>query len=440
MHLADFGYISMAAPPTSVRGSAFTEEGNKGGDFAAKLEKQRAAARADFEAKKAALEAETARVVAGVDSKFVAASDGEGTAAGTVQHYGLMRVGEAKELEQKAAAARLKAELLPVAAGAATAAVASASESGAALKRKRAVLSFARDDEEEESDDGGAPGRGAFGRGPARPTSSSSSSSSSSAAAAATAAAKPAGAGVPSADPAASGSSAACGGAGAAPDALSPPAAAAAGGATAAMALAKRPKLGKDPTVATDFLPDAERERAAAELTERLRREFEAKMETERAEKLRVTYSWWDGSGHRREIVIQKGFTVGKFLEMVRAELLPQFPSLRTVPADGLIYVKEDLIMPSHITFHELIARKARGKSGPLFAFDVYDDVRLKADARMEKDESHPGKVIERRWYEKNKHAFPASRWELFDWKTQDKFAATGYTTHGHEVQKEGKR
>ena len=84
---------------------------------------------------------------------------------------------------------------------------------------------------------------------------------------------------------------------------------------------------------------------------------------------------------------------------------------------------------------------KARGKSGPLFHFDVHDDVRLTNDARVEKDEvrlffcpslslvrhhsppppppppplaqSHPGKVISRSWYEANKHIFPASRWEV---------------------------
>ena len=30
---------------------------------------------------------------------------------------------------------------------------------------------------------------------------------------------------------------------------------------------------------------------------------------------------------------------------------------------------------------------KARGKSGPLFNFDVHDDVRMMADATIEKDE-----------------------------------------------------
>ena len=56
---------------------------------------------------------------------------------------------------------------------------------------------------------------------------------------------------------------------------------------------------------------------------------------------------------------------------------------------------------------------KARGKSGPLFNFDVHDDVRLLADATVEKDESHAGKVVERSYYQRNKHIFPASRWEV---------------------------
>jgi hypothetical protein len=34
-------------------------------------------------------------------------------------------------------------------------------------------------------------------------------------------------------------------------------------------------------------------------------------------------------------------------------------------------------------------------------------------DASKEKDESHAGKVVERHWYDKNKHIFPASRWEV---------------------------
>ena len=69
---------------------------------------------------------------------------------------------------------------------------------------------------------------------------------------------------------------------------------------------------------------------------------------------------------------------------------------------------------------------QARGKSGPLFTFDVHDDVRLTSDASIEKEDSHAGKVLLRSWYERNKHIFPASRWEPYDpTKTYDKYTIT---------------
>lgn len=60
----------------------------------------------------------------------------------------------------------------------------------------------------------------------------------------------------------------------------------------------------------------------------------------------------------------------------------------------GLIYIKEDLIIPSNKTFYDFIVTKARGKSGPLFDFGVNDDVRLLGGANVETEESHAGKVI----------------------------------------------
>lgn len=109
---------------------------------------------------------------------------------------------------------------------------------------------------------------------------------------------------------------------------------------------------------------------------------------------------------------------------------------------------------------------KARGKSGPLFHFDVHEDIRMVNDVRIEKDESHPGilmiccsldrddmcarsavfplkwlclislrlagKVVERRWYERNKHIFPASRWETYDPAVSRE--GERYTIHGGEV------
>ncbi|KHN16569.1 Protein XAP5 CIRCADIAN TIMEKEEPER [Glycine soja] len=144
-------------------------------------------------------------------------------------------------------------------------------------------------------------------------------------------------------------------------------------------------KLGKDPTVETSFLPDSEREAEEQAERERLRKQWLREQEQIRNEPLEITYSYWDGTGHRR------------------------------------------VIQASQHSFYELIVNKARGKSGPLFHFDVHEDVRTIADATIEKDESHAGKVVERHWYEKNKHIFPASRWEIYDptkkWER--------YTIHG---------
>ncbi|KAK3129599.1 hypothetical protein QOZ80_6BG0482170 [Eleusine coracana subsp. coracana] len=186
-------------------------------------------------------------------------------------------------------------------------------------------------------------------------------------------------------------------------------------------------KLGKDPTVETSFLPDREREAEEQAERERLKKQWLREQELIKNEPLSITYSYWDGTGHRRNIQVRKGDTIGEFLRAVQQQLAPEFREVRTTSVENLLYVKEDLIIPHQHSFYELIINKARGKSGPLFHFDVHEDVRTIADATKEKDESHAGKVVERHWYEKNKHIFPASRWEIYDptkkWER--------YTIHG---------
>ncbi|KAH8116855.1 XAP5-domain-containing protein [Phellopilus nigrolimitatus] len=174
---------------------------------------------------------------------------------------------------------------------------------------------------------------------------------------------------------------------------------------------AKKTRLRKNPNVDTSFLPDREREETERRDREELRKNWLKRQEELKKEDIEITYSYWDGSGHRKSVSCKKGDSISAFLEKCRQ----QFPELRGVSVDNLMYVKEDLIIPHHHTFYDFIINKARGKSGPLFNFDVHDDIRLLADATVEKDESHAGKVVERSWYQRNKHIFPASRWEVFD-------------------------
>jgi protein FAM50 len=53
---------------------------------------------------------------------------------------------------------------------------------------------------------------------------------------------------------------------------------------------------------------------------------------------------------------VKKGYTISKFLDKVRTE----FKELRGVSVDSLMFIKEDLIIPQHYTFYDLILMKAR--------------------------------------------------------------------------------
>jgi protein FAM50 len=127
-------------------------------------------------------------------------------------------------------------------------------------------------------------------------------------------------------------------------------------------------------------------------------------------------------------VTVKQKDTVRTFLKIAMKDLEDEFRELSKLGPESMMYVKEDCIIPHELTFYELISRKARGKSGPLFRFDDKEDVRVVADATVEKEDSHPGKIFHRSWYDKNKHIFPASRWEVFDFS---KDFSSAYTIHG---------
>jgi protein FAM50 len=97
-----------------------------------------------------------------------------------------------------------------------------------------------------------------------------------------------------------------------------------------------------------------------------------------------------------------------------------------------------------HSDFYHFIANKTVGFSGPIFTYSAeptkttpksepdpeqdpnYDPLASRkkkdtgsqfADDELEgyNDDATLTKVVDRRWYEKNKHIFPASLWEEFD-------------------------
>jgi protein FAM50 len=60
----------------------------------------------------------------------------------------------------------------------------------------------------------------------------------------------------------------------------------------------------KNPDVDTSFLPDREREERERTEREELRKEWLAQQERIKAEVIEITYSYWDGSGHRKTVEV----------------------------------------------------------------------------------------------------------------------------------------
>lgn len=173
-------------------------------------------------------------------------------------------------------------------------------------------------------------------------------------------------------------------------------------------------RLGMDPAVETSFLPDRDREKEVEKMKEELAKEWRALQEKEKNEEINVAYAYWDGSSHRKDLRMKKGNTISQFLARALEILKKEFSELRPAVPESLMFVKEDLIIPHFYTFQDFIVTKAMGKTGPLYEFDAAGEIRLRQDAAVDCGESHPAKVVLRSWYEKNKHIYPASRWEAF--------------------------
>lgn len=92
----------------------------------------------------------------------------------------------------------------------------------------------------------------------------------------------------------------------------------------------------KNPGVDTSFLPDRNREEEERKIREQLRKEWLRKQEEMKAEEIEITYSYWDGSGHRKSVKCTKGDSIAQFLEKCRQQL----PELRGVSVDNLMYIK----------------------------------------------------------------------------------------------------
>ncbi|KAF2471963.1 XAP5-domain-containing protein [Lindgomyces ingoldianus] len=191
-----------------------------------------------------------------------------------------------------------------------------------------------------------------------------------------------------------------------------------------------------------------------AQEAETVRKNFLAMRDAVKATEVVIPFVFYDGTnipGGRCRV--KKGDHIWLFLDKARkvgAELGVGGDKSRRdwarVSVDDLMLVRGELILPHHYEFYHFLSNKVVGFNGPVFEYSdqptqatptasdsnptrsaEYDPLE-RHDRSKEKDTAIPDaelegfhddatitKVVDRRWYERNKHIFPASVWEEYN-------------------------
>jgi len=197
-----------------------------------------------------------------------------------------------------------------------------------------------------------------------------------------------------------------------------------------------------------------------AQTREQLRKEFLTMQEAVKATEIVIPFVFYDGTNiPGGACKVKKGDFVWLFLDRSRkagaelgvggGEKANSRREWARVGVDDLMLVRGEVIIPHHYELYYFMVNKTLGpSSAPLFDYvatadlsssqsqsqspepDNYDPVsvpsKLKgkvngqvtsADRNLEgyNDDPNFTKVVDRRWYERNKHIFPASVWDEFD-------------------------
>ncbi|KAF1364660.1 hypothetical protein EJ07DRAFT_98337 [Lizonia empirigonia] len=183
------------------------------------------------------------------------------------------------------------------------------------------------------------------------------------------------------------------------------------------------------------------------------RQDFLNMRESVKATEVAIPFVFYDGTNVPGGLCrIKKGDHIWLFLDKARkvgAELGVGGDNSRRnwarVSVDDLMLVRGEVILPHHYEFYYFLFNNITGFNGPIFDWSAqptkatptaspaeeeanaedYDPMNPKTNKGKEPsfpDEELEGyhddpavtKVVDRRWYEKNKHIFPASVWEEY--------------------------
>ena len=197
-----------------------------------------------------------------------------------------------------------------------------------------------------------------------------------------------------------------------------------------------------------------------AQTREQLRKEFLLMQEAVKATEIIIPFVFYDGTnipggackvkkGDHIWLFLDRSRKVGAELGVGGGEKAKSRNEWARVGVDDLMLVRGEIIIPHHYELYYFIVNKTLGPSGkPLFDYaatadpppsppqspepisDDFDPISVpsktkrtnnglvtSADRHLEgvNDDPNFTKVVDRRWYERNKHIFPASVWEEFD-------------------------
>ncbi|KAA8908833.1 XAP5, circadian clock regulator-domain-containing protein [Sphaerosporella brunnea] len=163
-----------------------------------------------------------------------------------------------------------------------------------------------------------------------------------------------------------------------------------------------------------------------AQEREMLRREFLQLQEKIKSEEITIPFVFYDGTNvappNGEGVTVKKGEAIWLFLE--RARRMSGRREWLRVSVDDLLLVRGEVIIPHHYEFYYFIANRTVGPNGLLFDYPSELDPANPSPkpessssetATGMKDDPTMTKVVDRRWYERNKHIFPASIWTEFD-------------------------